>query len=203
MKQTRLSNMRYLLIALTLSIFLGNENTFIKDFANAAINRTTYDIEYDSRYFSIDYPNGDIPNNLGVCTDVIIRSYRTIGVDLQKLIHEDMVLNFDKYPKIWGLRKPDPNIDHRRVPNLQTFFSRYGEELVVSNNTSDYSSGDIVTWFLNPDNGTIPHIGIIIDTLNTPMVVHNIGYGVVLEDMLFNSNFKITGHYKYIPKNYK
>ncbi len=166
----------------------------------AALERTKYQITYDGSYRSIKYPGGDVPSNIGVCTDVIIRSYRKMGVDLQKRVHEDMKSNFSQYPskKIWGLSRPDTNIDHRRVPNLQVFFSRNGQNLRVTNKAPDYSPGDIVTWMLP---GNLPHIGIVTDQYNentgNPMIVHNIGGGPELEDMLFM--FQITGHYRYIP----
>ncbi len=133
----------------------------------------------------------------GVCTDVVIRSYRAVGIDLQELVHEDIQKYFSAYPKNWSLRKPDTNIDHRRIPNLKTFFSRHGKALSVSQQASDYKPGDIVTWML-PRN--LPHIGIVTDQFvpNTtrPMIVHNIGQGPQLEDMLFQ--YKITGHYRYL-----
>ncbi|MBU2708419.1 DUF1287 domain-containing protein [Zooshikella marina] len=167
---------------------------------DAAIERTNQKVTYDGRYVKIPYPNGDVPNNIGVCTDVVIRSYRKLGIDLQKLVHEDMKRAFDVYPKLWGLTKTDTNIDHRRVPNLQTFFKRHGTVLPVTDNASDYRPGDIVTWLLP---GNLTHIGIIIDKKNIfrnrPLVVHNIGHGTVAEDMLFD--YKITGHYRYKLEN--
>ncbi|MGI0117815.1 DUF1287 domain-containing protein [Zooshikella sp. RANM57] len=167
---------------------------------NAAIERTSQKVTYDGRYINIPYPNGDVPNNIGVCTDVVIRSYRKLGIDLQRLVHEDMKRAFDTYPKLWGLTKTDTNIDHRRVPNLQTFFKRHGTVLEISENVSDYRPGDIVTWLLP---GNLTHIGIIIDKKNIfrnrPLVVHNIGHGTVAEDMLFD--YKITGHYRYKTHN--
>lgn len=195
--------MRYLLI---FSIFISQSSfgqSFGSDLVKAAIERTSYEVHYDGSYFSIPYPNGDVPSNIGVCTDVIIRSYRAIGTDLQKLIHEDMVQNFSHYPskRIWGLKSPDKNIDHRRVPNLQTFFTRHGAKLPTSTNKQDYMAGDIVTWML-PNN--LPHIGIVTNqssaSTGNPLIVHNIGAGPNLEDMLFN--YTITGHYRYAPKTY-
>ncbi len=164
----------------------------------AALDRTQSTVRYDGGYYAIGYPNGDVPSNIGVCTDVIIRSYRELNIDLQKLVHEDMLDNFSEYPskRIWGLTKTDKNIDHRRVPNLQVFFSRKGKKLKISQQASDYQAGDIVTWMLG---GTLPHIGIVSDKINPDtgqlMVVHNIGAGPQLEDMLFD--FEITGHYRY------
>lgn len=165
----------------------------------AAKERTLHSVRYSGSYFSIPYPNGDVPENIGVCTDVVIRSFRKLGVDLQKRVHEDMSENFDLYPstKIWGLKKPDKNIDHRRVPNLQVFFSRFGVNLKATQNSADYSPGDIVTWMLP---GNLPHIGIVIDEMSgdgaRPLIVHNIGGGPKINDMLFD--FPITGHYQYL-----
>lgn len=167
---------------------------------NAALERTVQEVHYDGRYFSIAYPNGDIPAHLGVCTDVVIRAYRALGVDLQRLVHEDMRKHFEQYPsrRIWGQTRPDPNIDHRRVPVLQTFFTRHGEALPVSQDPTVYRPGDLVTWMLP---GNLPHIGIVTDRLEpgtaVPKVVHNIGDGPQLENMLFQ--YKITGHYRYLP----
>ena len=166
----------------------------------AALERTKYNITYDGSYHSIKYPGGDVPSNIGVCTDVIIRSYRKLGIDLQKLVHKDMKRNFSKYPskRIWGLTRPDTNIDHRRVPNLQVFFSRHGHKLKVTNKPENFVPGDLVTWMLP---GNLPHIGIVTDQYNStgkiPMIVHNIGRGPELEDILFF--YPITGHYRYLP----
>ena len=177
--------------------------TFEYDIVKALKERTTHQVTYDGAYIAINYPNGDVPNNIGVCTDVIIRSYRQLGIDLQKLVHEDMNENFDIYPskRIWGLTKPDKNIDHRRVLNLQVFFKRFGQVLSTSNNSKDYKAGDIVTWMLP---GNLPHIGIVIDGVSdysgNPLIVHNIGRGPKIDDMLFS--FKITGHYRYVPEKY-
>ncbi len=168
------------------------------DLVDAALERTKHSVRYDGAYHRISYPNGDVPANIGVCTDVIIRSYRQLNVDLQALVHEDMLANFSEYPskRIWGLSRPDSNIDHRRVPNLQTFFTRHGTVLPISQNAKAYHSGDIVTWMLP---GNLPHIGIIVNQdvgdKEKPYVVHNIGSGPILEDMLFD--YQITGHYRY------
>ena len=164
----------------------------------AALDRTRQTIRYDGSYRSIEYPGGDVPAGVGVCTDVIVRSYRALGTDLQRLVHEDMAAHFAAYPsgRIWGLTAPDPNIDHRRVPNLQTYFSRHGQVLAVSDHADDYSPGDLVTWMLP---GNLPHIGIVTDRRcfrsGRPMIVHNIGAGPKLEEMLFD--YPITGHYRY------
>lgn len=166
----------------------------------AAIERTRHFVIYDGSYRKIPYPGGDVSPYKGVCTDVVIRSYRKLGIDLQKLVHLDMKKNFSLYPskKLWGLTGPDTNIDHRRVPNLQTFFSRKGKNLPVSKKASDYLPGDLVTWTL--PNGR-PHIGIVTDRFHrrsgNPMIVHNIGWGPKLDDMLFD--YTISGHYRYLP----
>ncbi len=151
---------------------------------------------YDPSYFSIPYPNGDVPSDKGVCTDVVIRAYRKLGVDLQKAVHEDMKTNFNVYPKLWGLKTTDKNIDHRRVPNLMTYFKRQGAELPISLKVNDYIPGDIVCWNLG---GVITHIGIVVNIKSKDgkrfLIVHNIGRGQVLEDCLFD--FKIIGHYRF------
>ncbi|TYK66861.1 DUF1287 domain-containing protein [Colwellia echini] len=180
-----------------------NASEFNKDIVSSLLDRTTHQVTYDGAYLSIPYPNGDVPPNIGVCTDLIIRAYRNIGTDLQKLVHEDMKANFLLYPskRIWGLNSTDKNIDHRRVPNLQTFFTRHGQSLVVSTKSEDYAVGDIITWMLP---GNLPHIGMIIDKVNPQtgnlMIVHNIGQGPKIDDMIFD--FKITGHYRFVPEKY-
>ena len=150
---------------------------------------------YDGRYVRLDYPGGDVPAERGVCTDVVVRAFRAAGLDLQQAVHEDMRRHFGAYPKLWGLTRPDRNIDHRRVPNLQAFLRRAGASQPVSSRAADYSSGDVVTWMLP---GNLPHIGIVSDRRGnggTPLVVHNIGRGPELEDMLFA--YPITGRYRY------
>jgi uncharacterized protein YijF (DUF1287 family) len=173
------------------------EGTAASGLVAAALDRTKHRVRYDGRYISLDYPGGDVPPEMGVCTDVVIRSYRKIGVDLQVLVHEDMRDNFSEYPALWGLNGTDTNIDHRRVPNLQTFFTRKGESLDVSQNPESYRPGDLVTWMLP---GNLPHIGIVIDErsrdTNHPLIVHNIGSGPTAEDILFL--YPITGHYRYL-----
>lgn len=174
--------------------------TFYVNLVQAAIERTNHSVRYDGAYRSIDYPGGDVPADIGVCTDVVIRSYRTLGVDLQVLVHEDMKSNFSAYPsnRIWGLTQTDRNIDHRRVPNLQTFFTRHGESLPISQSAADYLPGDLVSWMLP---GNLPHIGIVTDQWSSssgrPLIVHNIGAGPQLEDILFS--YSITGHYRFEP----
>ncbi len=177
---------------------------FEQAFTAAAIERTKQSVRYDGAYLAIPYPGGDVPADQGVCTDVVIRLYRTLGVDLQKRVHEDMAQHFDHYPSkaLWGLKRPDTNIDHRRVPNLQTFFSRHGRTLPVSTQLKDYRAGDIVTWMLP---GNLPHIGVLVSRRSSlsgaPLVVHNIGRGPQLEDVLFA--YPITGHYRYEPDMYQ
>jgi uncharacterized protein YijF (DUF1287 family) len=194
---------KILLIGLLLFTKVAFSQDFELDLVEAALERTNYNVLYDGRYISIPYPNGDVPENIGVCTDVIIRTYRAIGTDLQQLVHEDMVANFEAYPskRIWGQNRTDKNIDHRRVPNLQAFLSRQGEKLVISSKASDYKAGNIVTWMLP---GNLPHIGLITNKISAltgnPMLVHNIGAGPKLDDVLFS--YKITGHYRYIPAKY-
>lgn len=172
------------------------EKTFYEKLSDAAISLTKDKVEYDPKYFSIKYPNGDVPKDKGVCTDVVIRAYRKLGIDLQKEVHEDMKANFSKYPKTWGLKKPDTNIDHRRVPNLQVYFTRFGQSLDVSEKASDYKTGDLVTWKIN---GKLPHIGIVTNGKTADgkrnLIVHNVGAGQVLEDCLFK--YDLTGHYRF------
>ncbi len=169
---------------------------FTLQLVDAALERIHHRVAYDGSYRKIGYPGGDVPDHIGVCTDVVIRTYRAIGIDLQKTVHEDMSRNFATYPQIWGLDRPDSNIDHRRVPNLQTFFSRNGTTLPKSNDPEDYAPGDLVTWMLP---GNLPHIGIVIDRRSIdggrPLIVHNIGAGPKVGDVLFD--FPITGHYRY------
>jgi uncharacterized protein len=171
------------------------QDQFVAQLSSAAIELTKTDVQYDPAYFAIPYPNGDVPANKGVCTDVIIRAYRRLGIDLQKEVHEDMKANFGLYPKNWGMKKTDTNIDHRRVPNLMTYFSRFGTVLKKSKDPKDYSPGDIVTWDLG---GGIGHIGIVINQRSTDgqryLIVHNIGRGQEISDCLFE--FTVTGHYQ-------
>ena len=164
--------------------------------STAALELTKDKVVYDPSYFSIDYPNGDVPKGKGVCTDVIIRAYRKLGIDLQKEVHEDMKKNFKNYPKIWGLKSTDKNIDHRRVPNLMTFFSRKGIVKSIKKNEKNFIPGDIVCWNLG---GVTTHIGIVVNKKSKDgkrfLIVHNIGAGQVLEDCLFR--FEIIGHFRY------
>jgi len=180
----------------TMQVAATVNNDFYSKLSDAALLITHDDVSYDPTYYQISYPNGDVPKDRGVCTDVVIRSYRKLGIDLQKEVHEDMAANFAIYPKSWGLKTTDNNIDHRRVPNLQVFFTRKGEVKTVSDKAQDYNPGDIVTWMLP---GNKPHIGIVVDKKSTQgnryLMVHNVGSGQVLQDCLFA--YKITGHYRY------
>ncbi|MDF2551910.1 MAG: hypothetical protein K0R77_1185 [Chryseobacterium sp.] len=180
-------------------VFTANaQNQVAQKLSDAALSLTKDKVTYDPAYYSIKYPNGDVAADKGVCTDVIIRAYRKLGIDLQKEVHEDMKKNFSKYPKKFGLKKPDTNIDHRRVPNLMVFFAKFGKSKSIENNPSLYVPGDIVTWLLP---GNLTHIGIVVNKKSADgkryLIVHNIGGGQVIEDCLFK--FTITGHYQY-PK---
>ncbi len=165
----------------------------------AAKDRLKVFVRYDPAYVGLKYPGGDVPRNTGVCTDVIIRSYRAAyDFDFQKAVHENMTANFSAYPKDWGLKRPDKNIDHRRVPNLETYLTRQGMALPISKKASDYSPGNIVTWRLG---GRLPHIGIVSDKVSrkgTPLIIHNIGAGPKQEDILFD--YPIHGHFRFIPE---
>jgi uncharacterized protein YijF (DUF1287 family) len=177
----------------------GNrQQEFLDKLVAAAIERTNHSVKYVSAYVHLDYPGGDVPADTGVCSDEIIRAYRAVGVDLQKEVHEDMLKNWSEYPPKakWHQTQPDANIDHRRVPNLMVFFSRKGESLPISLRAEDYSPGDIVTWDLG---GNVPHIGILVNVKSAEngrfLIVHNIGEGPKMEDVLFS--WKTTGHYRY------
>ena len=185
----------FFLLFLTLGFAFGQENFYVQ-LADSAVVLTNQRVIYDPAYRVIDYPNGDVPADKGVCTDVIIRTYRKLGIDLQKEVHEDIKSNFDMYPKNWGLSRPDKNIDHRRVPNLMTFFTRHGTVKKITDNPNDYQPGNIVCWNLS---GGLTHIGIVSRKKSADgqryLMVHNIGGGQVLEDCLFS--YKIIGHYRY------
>jgi len=165
----------------------------------AAQDRLKHNITYNGAYLKLDYPGGDVPANIGVCTDVIIRSYRAAyGFDFQKAVHEDMKANFSAYPNNWGLTRTDRNIDHRRVPNLETYLKRQGASLGISRKPSDFKPGDIVSWRLG---GSLPHIGIVSDRNaadGTPLIIHNVGAGPQEEDVLFI--YKMNGHFRFIPE---
>jgi uncharacterized protein YijF (DUF1287 family) len=188
-------------VSLILLVFLIVSNSFCQvsfyeKLSDSALELTKDQVQYDPAYFVIGYPNGDVPKNKGVCTDVIIRAYRKLGIDLQKEVHEDMSAHFDLYPGNWGLSQPDKNIDHRRVPNLMVFFSRYGIVKPITANAKDYVPGDLICWDLG-DN--ITHIGIVVNRKSSDekryLIVHNIGSGQNLADCLFD--YKIIGHYQY------
>lgn len=184
------------LLAMLVAVPAWGQAGFQDRLADSALVLTRQKVQYDASYFRIAYPNGDVPADRGVCTDVVIRAYRKLGIDLQKEVHEDMKAAFSQYPANWGLTTPDPNIDHRRVPNLMTFFKRHGSVVPVSADADDYRPGDVVCWNLG---GGINHIGIVSKKRSSdgqrPMIVHNIGGGQVLEDCLFE--FKVIGHYRY------
>ncbi|MBA2611998.1 MAG: DUF1287 domain-containing protein [Bacteroidetes bacterium] len=192
-------------IAIFLLIFaifsFKQDSSFFQKLVVQAVNQTKIKVSYEPAYIQIKYPNGDVPSNTGVCTDLIIRAYRGLGIDLQKEIHEDMVKYFKDYPKLWKLKAPDTNIDHRRVPNLMTYFKNKKAELAITNKAEDYKPGDLVTWNLQNKNvvSGITHIGIVTDQLSADgkryMIAHNIGGGNTIEDMLFD--YKIIGHYRY------
>jgi len=184
-----------LLSTLFSSLLNAAENAKPVSIVRAARGQIGKTLRYDSSYRSLDFPSGDVPIEVGVCTDVVVRALRlSLGLDLQKAVHEDMKRHFARYPQNWGLKGPDKNIDHRRVPNLQSYFKRMGYELPVSKRPEDYRAGDLVTCIVPPN---LPHIMIVSDRTNTtgqPLVIHNIGAGTQEEDRLFE--FKITGHYR-------
>ncbi len=201
--------MRYFIFFLFwVSVSFASAQEAADKLVNAALERTKTMVIYDPSYVKLDYPNGDVANNKGVCSDVVVRSYRlAFGYDLQKHIHEDMRANFSAYPsqRIWDLTAPDKNIDHRRVPNIQSFFTRKGASLAVTLEGKDYLPGDVVTWNLKQDNqgggkGMLAHIGIVVAEKSpdgTPLVVHNMGGGTRKDDILLK--YKITGHYRFFP----
>lgn len=171
---------------------------FAERLVQAAMDRTRHTVRYDPAYVRLDYPNGDVPATTGVCTDVVIRCYRALGFDLQKLVHEDMKRSFSAHPQNWGLKAPDKNIDHRRVPNLQTFFKRRGASLPITQTATNYRPGDLITCTVA---GRLPHIAIVVPAPGgagkTPWIVHNIGQGPKCENRLFE--FPLTGHYRFLP----
>jgi uncharacterized protein len=177
-------------------INVNAQSNFQTRLADSAFTLTFLNVTYLPAYVVIPYPNGDVPPKTGVCSDVIIRAYRKLGIDLQKEVHVDMVANFPLYPKLWNMKKPDANIDHRRVPNLMTYFKRHGLSLKITKKPNDYLPGDIVCWKLAEG---ITHIGLVSNKLasngNTYQIIHNIGNGQQLEDCLFD--FTIIGHYRY------
>ena len=184
-------------ILIFIPYLLSAQSGFHSRLADSAFTLTKQKVVYDLSYFSIAYPNGDVPKDRGVCTDVIIRAYRKLHIDLQQLVHEDMRNHFTQYPRSWGLNSTDKNIDHRRVPNLMTFFKRSGASLPVTEYAMDYQPGDIVCWSLSRG---MKHIGLVAKEKSADgkrhLIVHNIGDGQVLEDCLFS--YPIIGHYRYI-----
>lgn len=191
-----MKKIKFILLLFCFNLCISQSEVQTLNLSDAALELTNQKITYDPSYFSIAYPNGDVPSDKGVCTDVIIRAYRKLGIDLQKEVHEDMKANFNVYPKIWGLKTTDKNIDHRRVPNLMMYFKRQGAEKLITKNANDYKPGDVVCWNLR---GATTHIGIVVNKKSKDgkrnLIVHNIGAGQVLEDCLFD--FKIIGHYRY------
>jgi uncharacterized protein len=191
-----------IIVAVCLLSFTATRSTPIDSVKKVLDNarwQTTVTKYYDAAYVCIPYPGGDVSIDRGVCTDVVVRAFRAVNIDFQKLIHEDMQKHFPAYPATWGLKKPDPNIDHRRVPNIARYLKRTGKEVPLSMNCRDYRPGDIVTWILP---GDLDHIGlvssILVDSTGCFKVFHNIGNGAVVEDVLFG--FKITGHYRYFSE---
>lgn len=174
------------------------QREFLTKLVAAAVERAQHVVRYEPAYVGIPYPGGDVPADTGVCTDEVIRAYRAVGVDLQKEVHEDMKKNFSEYPRIGAkpAKRPDANIDHRRVPNLMVFFSRKGDTLAITDRAEDFAPGDLVTWDLG---GDVPHIGIVVDQKSPVsgrhLIMHNIGQGPKIEDALFS--WEITGHYRY------
>jgi uncharacterized protein len=173
---------------------VGNASAQALLLAEAAQTQVGVTVDYDGSYVELDYPGGDVPIETGVCTDVVVRALRELGTDLQVAVHDDMADHFGQYPQKWGLFGPDSNIDHRRVPNLQTYFDRQGAAVEITADASDYRPGDIVTWTVYGR----PHVGIVSTVLarsgNRYCIVHNFGRGARVEDFLFD--YEITGHYR-------
>ncbi len=181
--------------SLLLSLCLLASPLFAEPLVDAARDQVGVTLGYDPSYRALDYPMGDVNPATGVCSDVIIRAYRVQNMDLQQRVHEDMRAHFSAYPKLWGLKSTDKNIDHRRVPNLETFFTRHGKVLSISDDPKDYQAGDLVTWRLP---GNLPHIGIVSDRRledGTPLIIHNIGRGAREDNILFL--YPIHGHFRY------
>jgi len=174
----------------------ANSSPNLKLVIDGAVEQIGKTTSYDPSYQKIEYPNGDVPIETGVCSDVVVRAFRKDGIDLQKDVHEDMKGNFSSYPTRWGLKGTDANIDHRRVPNLQTYFTRKGKSLATAGGSENFLPGDVVTWDLG---GGVDHVGVVVNVWYKPshryLIVHNIGAGTHMEDVLFA--WKITGHYRY------
>ncbi len=187
--------LRLVLIYMLFSASPATADNFGTRLAEAALERTSHQVRYDGRYQGIAYPGGDIPDGQGVCTDVVIRAYRQLGIDLQVQIHEDMATNFDAYPPLWGLTRTDRNIDHRRVPNQQAFFARRGAKVIPIAGNPVFQAGDVLTWMLP---GNLPHTGIVVTTASdtrSARIVHNIGAGPQLTDI--SPHWILTGQYRY------
>jgi uncharacterized protein YijF (DUF1287 family) len=185
------------LAALGLATSAG-ATSFGERLASAAAEQSLHRVIYDGSYVSIPYPWGDVAADRGVCADVIVRAYRALGVDLQVRVHEDMAEAFPAYPDDWGLTRPDSNIDHRRVLNLETYFTRAGGRLPASDDAEDYEPGDVIAWRVRVGRADLPHMGVVVDQIGPsgrPMVVHNIGRGPQVEDVLFE--WPMTGRYRY------
>jgi hypothetical protein len=173
-----------------------NASPQLKQFVEAAIEQSKVTTGYDPSYVGIAYPNGDVSSDTGVCSDVVVRAFRKVGIDLQKEVHEDMTRAWAAYPRKWGARGTDTNIDHRRVLNLTTWFDRQGKSLAITNERPDYLPGDVVAWQLSDG---VEHIGILTNLSSDAdkhyLIVHNIGSGARVEDVLLS--WKIIGHYRY------
>jgi uncharacterized protein YijF (DUF1287 family) len=176
----------------------ANSSPQLKQLIDGAVSQAGVTTGYDPSYVSIQYPMGDVPIDTGVCSDVLVRAFRKAGVDLQKEVHEDMARAWNEYPKRWGLSGPDPNIDHRRVLNLMKYFERSGKSVPITDEPDDYLPGDIVAWDLG---GGIYHVGMVTNMLSETqrecLIVHNIGAGTRVEDVLLN--WTIKGHYRFFP----
>ena len=187
----------FLVVACSAVAANGTRGQAVVSAARAQIGVTT---AYDPSYARIAYPLGDVPESRGVCTDVVIRAHRKLGLDFQALVHEDMASHFNQYPRIWGLKRPDRNIDHRRVPNLERFLERRGKAVSPRNPDGDFKAGDIVSWRLNSG---LPHIGLVSDKRTAdgrrPLVIHNIGRGTQEEDVLLD--WKRVGHYRWFNES--
>ena len=173
-----------------------NASPQLRQMLDGAIAQAGVTTGYDPSYVALDYPGGDVPERTGVCSDVVVRAFRKAGIDLQKEVHEDMKAARSVYPNKWGAINPDRNIDHRRVLNLMTYFARRGKSLSISNSATGYQPGDIVAWELTSG---IDHIGIVTNMLSDSedryLIVHNIGAGTRIEDVLFA--WTIKGHYRF------
>jgi uncharacterized protein YijF (DUF1287 family) len=174
----------------------ANASPQLKPFLEGAVGQSEVTTGYDPSYVKIDYPNGDVSSETGVCSDVVVRAFRKVGIDLQKEVHEDMQRAWAEYPRRWGARGTDSNIDHRRVLNLMKYFERQGKSLPVTDNRAAYQPGDIVAWQLSEG---VEHVGILTNLASDPdkhyLIVHNIGAGAQIEDVLLG--WKIIGHYRY------